>query len=178
MSIPLINEAFDCDLPPTDKFILVSLADQANPMEGNCCWPSVKTISARTGYSPSTIHAALNRLEAGGRLTRIHRKCTSTKYRIHPKPKFKKAVKGIREPETPSPRNGVTPSGSRSQTRSNPKLKQGGQAKASSLKGLSRKAAPSRKGRVGMTQQVGDALIETLRSLETTLEAKGYAEDE
>lgn len=48
------------DLTPTQRFVLVILADMAN--EIGECWPSRRTISERTGYGDTTVKEALRAL--------------------------------------------------------------------------------------------------------------------
>lgn len=44
------------------KIVLLEIADRANPDHGDACWPSVANISARTGYSESTVRRRLAQL--------------------------------------------------------------------------------------------------------------------
>jgi len=83
MSVKLMSQVWDLDLPPGEKLVLLALADQAND-EGRQCWPSVDTIGRRSGQGERTVRRALATLEDKGFLTRQHRDGTSTQYHVHP----------------------------------------------------------------------------------------------
>lgn len=81
-------------LPPAQMGVLRVLADMHNGKSG-VCWPSIRTICARSGYSKSTVRRAINALEAAGLLvvhhrlrkdTRCHTSCIY-ELRIDPAPK-------------------------------------------------------------------------------------------
>ena len=57
MSIKAINWAWDQQLPPNAKLILMAIADAADE-EGNC-WPKIKTIAKKCGVSQRTVQRAL-----------------------------------------------------------------------------------------------------------------------
>ncbi len=74
--------------------VLRVLADMHNGKSG-LCWPAIRTICKRSGYSKSTVRRAINALEAAGLLvvhhrlregTRWHRSCIY-ELRIDPAPK-------------------------------------------------------------------------------------------
>lgn len=54
------------DLPPVQKFVLISLADQAN--DGGVCWPTVASICARTCFGERAVQNALRELQQRGLL--------------------------------------------------------------------------------------------------------------
>lgn len=69
MAVELIAQALDSELPPTERFVLVVLADHAGrPEDGGpyVCWPSVPTLARRTGFSKRTVQNALNELKRRG----------------------------------------------------------------------------------------------------------------
>jgi DNA-binding MarR family transcriptional regulator len=69
-------------LPPTEKFILLALADHAND-EDYTCWPSLKHLTRKTGFSRPTIWKTVNRLIALGIVARVGESAAgSTKYLI------------------------------------------------------------------------------------------------
>ncbi len=71
--IHFINWAFERrNLDPVAKFVLVCLADYANP-DGHC-WPSQRAIAGRTGYSERAVRAAAARLEGIGLISRLARR--------------------------------------------------------------------------------------------------------
>lgn len=66
MSIALIAKVFKEDMPPTQKFILIALADNAN--DEGLCYPFISGIENKTGYSKKTIISNINKLEEAGYL--------------------------------------------------------------------------------------------------------------
>lgn len=82
MSIAIMNKAWNTSLPPTEKLLLLSLADQAN--DDGVAWPSIESISKKTGVSERTVFRHLVSLEELGHLHREHRVGTSSKYHLHP----------------------------------------------------------------------------------------------
>lgn len=64
MSIKFMNWAFEQEVEPLARFLLVTLADFANA-EG-VAWPSRKTLEERTGMGRSTIRRQLRQLEDQG----------------------------------------------------------------------------------------------------------------
>lgn len=89
-------------LPPTEKIVLLALADQASD-EGRQCWPSVARIARRCGLAHRTIRDALGRLEAKGHLTRDHRDGATTDYRIHPDMSAPRAMDAAGRPTADAP---------------------------------------------------------------------------
>ena len=69
-------------MPPTNKAVLISLADQAN--DNGLCWPSLKNICARTCLSERAVQKALGDLEVTGILRRVFRTGHSTHYHVTP----------------------------------------------------------------------------------------------
>ena len=68
MSITAIGWAYQQQLPPGPKFVLVSLANYAS--EDGVCWPSIGTIARMTGSSSRSVHRSLAKLEAAGLIRR------------------------------------------------------------------------------------------------------------
>ena len=68
MSLEASRWAWGQSISPTEKLVLLALADHAN--KANQCWPSLRRIEARTGLARSTVAANLNSLEANGFLGR------------------------------------------------------------------------------------------------------------
>lgn len=54
-------------MPPTQKAVLISLADNAN--DQGYCWPSIATISQRTCFGKTAVIEAIKWLEEGGYLS-------------------------------------------------------------------------------------------------------------
>lgn len=82
MSVKLITRAFGTTLPPTDKLILLCLADAAND-QGSCFF-LVGTLCSKCSVSESTVQRSLRKLEENGLLTRNYRKGRSTVFVLHP----------------------------------------------------------------------------------------------
>lgn len=70
MSIKLTIEAWNCDLPPATKLVLLRLCDLAN--EENTCWPTARAIGERCGMDAGGVFIQLGELEARGLLEVIH----------------------------------------------------------------------------------------------------------
>lgn len=58
-------------LPQSQKFVLLSLADQAN--DEGLCWPSIESLSVRTCLCERAVQKALRALEAAGFLQVVER---------------------------------------------------------------------------------------------------------
>lgn len=70
-------------MSPSQKAVLISLADQAN--DDGVCWPAVGTIAARTCLSERAARDALAWLQSAGAVFREYRHNTSTSYTVCPK---------------------------------------------------------------------------------------------
>jgi len=80
-----ITWAFKQELPMTDKFVLVALADYAD--EAHMCFPSYQKTAGRIGASPDTVKRATKRLNEAGYIDIIPWKrpngsTTSNRYRL------------------------------------------------------------------------------------------------
>lgn len=69
-------------IPPTTKFVLISLGDQAST-DGRC-WPSVRYTAERTGLSERTVQSAIAWLIEAGLVTRKMRHGRSSMFGVHP----------------------------------------------------------------------------------------------
>ena len=80
-----MREVWKRDLPPTEKFVLLAIADFSNDKKG-IAWPSQTTVARRTGYSRQTVNRAINRLKEKKMIVSSRRsaegKSTSNEYRI------------------------------------------------------------------------------------------------
>ena len=65
MSIRMISAAIDLELPPSEKLILILLANNANDETGDC-FPSQSYLAKRSGLSLSTVNRVIKRLETVG----------------------------------------------------------------------------------------------------------------
>jgi hypothetical protein len=88
-------------LTPSQKLVLISLADQAN--DEGVCWPSVKTLGVRTCLSERAIRDALRSLEEVGLLQTDQREGRSSYYTVTP------ANGAPRQMPPPSPAAGAPP---------------------------------------------------------------------
>lgn len=83
MSIEALNWAFNLPLKkPTQKAVLVALANHADPYGGNC-YPSIPRIQLYTGLSNKPIANAIKALEAAGLVSAIRSKGKKTKYQLN-----------------------------------------------------------------------------------------------
>lgn len=83
MSIKLMSQVWESDLPSEQKYTLLALADYAND-DGENVYPSVGTLARKTSLSPRTVQRHLRALEADG-LIEAHaeaRQHRPTTYRI------------------------------------------------------------------------------------------------
>ena len=82
MSITAMAWAWKQPLPSTEKFILLALSDHAND-EDYTCWPSLKHLMRKTGFSRPTVWKTIDRLIALGIVARVGESAAgSTKYRV------------------------------------------------------------------------------------------------
>lgn len=104
-------------MPPTQKAVLVSLADNAN--DTGHCWPSISTISVRTCFGRTAVMAAIAWLEENGALKADRSNGRHTTYVITPE-SFNQSVyqtspaeRPVRLPNTTGPAGGPHQSVSR-----------------------------------------------------------------
>lgn len=64
LSITAYRKAWETKCSPTQKLVLLALADRADAM--GYCWPSIRDISERTGLSKDTVWRTITRLETSG----------------------------------------------------------------------------------------------------------------
>lgn len=84
MSLKIMSLAWNVQLPPRDKLVLLALADNAND-EGEC-FPSIATISRRACTDERRTYRILKSLESANQITRVSRPGRSTLYKVHPTP--------------------------------------------------------------------------------------------
>lgn len=82
MSIYLMTEAFKTAIPTTQKFVFVSLCDNAND-QGEC-YPSVQMICQKTSLKERAVRAACKWLVEHGFMVAEHRKGSSNYFYIAP----------------------------------------------------------------------------------------------
>lgn len=91
MSTIVLSLVWPLDLPPSEKAVLVSLADNSN--DQGFCWPAIEpregnerrgtSITERTCLSARTVQTALASLQARGLVEREFRKGRSTIYQLN-----------------------------------------------------------------------------------------------
>ncbi len=65
MSVKVMSYVWDITtFKGSDKLVMLCLADHAD--DAGLCWPSIETISRKSGVSPTTVKSTLKKLEAGG----------------------------------------------------------------------------------------------------------------
>ena len=86
MSWRIMTEVFDTDLPATEKFVLLVIANFVNDKTGYA-WPSQETIALKASLSRQTVNKAIKSLKAKNILVSTRRsekgKSTSNLYRIN-----------------------------------------------------------------------------------------------
>lgn len=80
MSISLMTRVWKLTIPSTAKFVLLSLADQAN--DDSVCWPSQPQIAARCSLSDRAVREQIVWLEAKGIIKRTVRAGIGTTFTI------------------------------------------------------------------------------------------------
>lgn len=72
MSYRALNWAWSSDLPASEKFVLVALADMADEHES--CFPTQARLAGMVGRTDRSVRDSLKALEARGMIVREHRK--------------------------------------------------------------------------------------------------------
>jgi hypothetical protein len=67
MSVQAMSQVWLLKLHPTQKFVLLALADHAN--EKNICWPGLDKLVEKTGFVRSTVIDAIKQLKKAGILS-------------------------------------------------------------------------------------------------------------
>jgi hypothetical protein len=90
MSIALMTEVWRLDMAPTDKMVLLALADAAN--DDGVTWMAVKSrkgdkldLLTKCSLSERGVQGALKRLVEGGYLTRMDRPGRGVIWTVHPR---------------------------------------------------------------------------------------------
>lgn len=82
MSTTVMAACWPLQMPPTQKAVLISLADNAN--DHGDCWPSLSTIAMRTCFGKTAVIAAIRWLEESGALEADRNNGRHTRYRVTP----------------------------------------------------------------------------------------------
>lgn len=80
MSYKIMRQVWALPLKPTQKLVLLALADNAN--DEGLCWPSRETISDKTGLTTKAITDAVNALKSGGLLDTKKMRGNRNQYQI------------------------------------------------------------------------------------------------
>lgn len=105
MSFNASKWAWDQDLKPSPKFVLLALADCLNERTGRLN-PSISVISEKTGQNRKTIIASLSILEGLGLIVKAKTYGTSTSYKLN-LDVLCSAENGTGMHEVTSPKNGT-----------------------------------------------------------------------
>jgi biotin operon repressor len=70
MSLRLMVRVFQLDIPPSNKLVLLAMAEHANG-EGSSCYPSIGTLMKETSLSRRSVQTVIRQLEKAGLLVRI-----------------------------------------------------------------------------------------------------------
>lgn len=81
MANDLLNAVSDLDLPPSQKAVLIALANRTGKTT-RICFPSIARICKDTSLSRRTVFYALRALESAGLLLRIGKPGNRSKYRV------------------------------------------------------------------------------------------------
>ena len=82
MSTSIMSACWPLQMPPTQKAVLISLADNAN--DAGVCWPSIDTISKRTCLHRASVIRAITALEKLGHVVAQRSNGRHTSYVIKP----------------------------------------------------------------------------------------------
>ncbi|MDX1461329.1 MAG: helix-turn-helix domain-containing protein [Xanthomonadales bacterium] len=84
MSIKLMSQVWELDLPQNEKIVLLCFADFAD--DSGRCWPSIRRVAWKTGYSPRNMKRIVNALRQKGLLEEIRAAAPHfpTIYRVNP----------------------------------------------------------------------------------------------
>lgn len=82
MSTTIMAQCWPLQMPPTQKAVLISLADNAN--DQGSCWPSIPTICQRTCFSERAVQNAIQWLEAHGVVLADRSNGRHTRYMLTP----------------------------------------------------------------------------------------------
>lgn len=83
MSVRIMAAIWETALEPTDKLVILALADCAN--DEGLCWPSIATVARKSGVSERSVQRAIRKAEGAGILTRTEVKGKGCKYVLHPR---------------------------------------------------------------------------------------------
>ena len=83
MSVRIMSLAWELPLSPTEKLVILALADCAND-EGEC-WPSIATIARKSNLGERSVQRSIQALKDAGHLSRHEVAGKGCRYTIHPR---------------------------------------------------------------------------------------------
>lgn len=83
MSIRLMTAVWDMDLPPSEKLVLLALADWADA--DGLCWPSISKVAKKSGVSERTVQRTLRDAETAKIIHRVETAGRGCKYTFDPR---------------------------------------------------------------------------------------------
>lgn len=99
MSVRVMSAIWEIPMPPTDKLVMLALADCAD--EEGRCWPSIATIARKSGVSERSVQRAIRKAEESRLIQREEVIGKGCKYRLHPRHSV--------TPDNVAPVTGATP---------------------------------------------------------------------
>lgn len=167
MSTIIMSQCWDLEMPPTQKSVLISLADNAN--DQGVCWPSIPTISRRTCFSERAVQNAIKWLECYRLLKADRSNGRHTSYTLTPRDylmetpaadapaqqmRGRRKVTGAADAPTPAGNAGVPPQ----QVRQPPQQVPSNRKEPSGEPSENRQGAPAKKAKAGKPTTGFDAL--------------------
>lgn len=101
MSVRVMSQVWELDLPAFEKLVLLALADCAN--DEGLAWPSIATLRRKTNAGERTVQRSLRSLEAAGLLRRDEVPGKGCKYHLDPR------HSGTPAKQAPAPEKAQTP---------------------------------------------------------------------
>lgn len=108
MSVRVMSQAWELPLTPTEKLVILALADCAND-EGEC-WPSIATIARKSNLGERSVQRSIQALKDAGHLSRNEVAGKGCRYTIHPRHSVTPATKSpVPHSRKPPPQCHPTP---------------------------------------------------------------------
>jgi hypothetical protein len=125
MSIRVMSAVWELHLPPSEKLVLLALADWSD--DQGRCWPSIAQVSAKSGVSGRTVQRMLREAEKSGLIKRTEINGKGCEYRLTPRhsvtpDKVSPVTNDAKTPDMVSPNTSVTTKGSEAKA-SSPRAK-------------------------------------------------------
>jgi hypothetical protein len=111
MSVRVMSQVWQLELPDSQKIVLLALADSAND-EGHC-WPSMKSLVGKCSKGERTIQGVIQQLCEDGHLTRREVIGKGCNYTVHPRMNCAPQSSRPRSDSAPAENNAPPPQGLR-----------------------------------------------------------------